>query len=146
MTENVAELEIIGLPPLPEVRPGDDLAGFIGDAIEAAGVGLRAGDVLVVTQKVISKAEGRLVDLRTIEPSPFARDIAQLVRQVEISLECWRIHPRDHSIYSLAIKRIDGVVMRAGWSVAAGEAPLRRRERRRNPTGTSLTNERASVS
>src|SRR4029079_16667758 len=61
-------LEIIGLPPLPEIRPGDDLIGAIGDAVEASALGLRADDVLVVTQKVVSKAEGRLVDLRTIEP------------------------------------------------------------------------------
>ncbi len=84
-------VEIVGLPPLPEVRPGDDLQTLIGDAIETWGQGLRADDVLVVTQKVVSKAEGRLVDLRTIEPSAFARDFAgqwdKDPRQVEVVLQ-----------------------------------------------------------
>ena len=52
-------VQIIGLPQLPEIRPGDDLVGAIGDAIEASGLGLREDDILVVTQKVVSKAEGQ---------------------------------------------------------------------------------------
>ena len=68
-----AELRLLGLGGIPEVRPGDDLAGLIGDAIERSGKGLEAGDVLVVTHKVVSKAEGRLVALPGIEPSPLAR-------------------------------------------------------------------------
>jgi coenzyme F420-0:L-glutamate ligase / coenzyme F420-1:gamma-L-glutamate ligase len=52
-------IAVLPLEGIPEVRPGDDLAGLIGDAIERAG-GLDDGDVLVVSQKVVSKAEGRL--------------------------------------------------------------------------------------
>jgi coenzyme F420-0:L-glutamate ligase / coenzyme F420-1:gamma-L-glutamate ligase len=52
-------LSVIPLTGLPEVQPGDDLAALLGDAVERAG-GLEAGDVLVVAQKVVSKAEGRL--------------------------------------------------------------------------------------
>ena len=52
-------LAVIQLTGLPEVRPGDDLATLLGDAVERAG-GLEAGDVLVVAQKVVSKAEGRV--------------------------------------------------------------------------------------
>jgi coenzyme F420-0:L-glutamate ligase / coenzyme F420-1:gamma-L-glutamate ligase len=55
----VGELRIIPLPGIPEVRPGDDLAALIGDAVERVG-GLDDGDVLVVAQKVVSKAEGRV--------------------------------------------------------------------------------------
>ena len=55
----MGELRIIRLPGIPEVRPGDDLAGLVGDAVERAG-GLEDGDVLVVAQKVVSKAEGRV--------------------------------------------------------------------------------------
>jgi coenzyme F420-0:L-glutamate ligase / coenzyme F420-1:gamma-L-glutamate ligase len=55
----VGELRIIPLPGIPEVRPGDDLAALIGDAVERVG-GLEEGDVLVVAQKVVSKAEGRV--------------------------------------------------------------------------------------
>ena len=64
-------VKIIALAGLPEVAPGDDLEAMIGDALEATpGVlPLQAGDVLVVTQKIVSKAEGAVVDLRTITPS-----------------------------------------------------------------------------
>jgi coenzyme F420-0:L-glutamate ligase / coenzyme F420-1:gamma-L-glutamate ligase len=50
---------VLPLEGIPEVRPGDDLVALIGDAVERAG-GLEEGDVLVVSQKVVSKAEGRL--------------------------------------------------------------------------------------
>ena len=56
MTEG---LRVIPLTGIPEVRPGDDLAALLGDAVERAG-GLQDEDVLVVAQKVVSKAEGRL--------------------------------------------------------------------------------------
>ena len=66
------ELRIIGIGGFPEVRPGDDLPALVGDAIAASGVGLEAGDIVAVTHKIVSKAEGRVVDLRTIDPSPLA--------------------------------------------------------------------------
>src|SRR5947208_10696407 len=56
-----ARLEIRGLPGLPEVLPGDDVAGHILAALRAIRLELLDGDVVVVTQKVVSKAEGRLV-------------------------------------------------------------------------------------
>lgn len=103
MSDAVQEIEIIGLPPLPEIRPGDDLVGAIGDAIEGAGLALLDDDVLVVTQKIVSKAEGRLVDLRTIDPSPFALDFAEQwdkdPRQVEMVLrESKRIVRMDRGV------------------------------------------------
>jgi coenzyme F420-0:L-glutamate ligase/coenzyme F420-1:gamma-L-glutamate ligase len=55
----VGELRVIPLPGIPEVRPGDDLAALIGEAVGRVG-GLEDGDVLVVAQKVVSKAEGRV--------------------------------------------------------------------------------------
>jgi coenzyme F420-0:L-glutamate ligase / coenzyme F420-1:gamma-L-glutamate ligase len=55
----LTDLRVIALTGIPEVRPGDDLAGLVGDAVERAG-GLEDGDVLVVAQKVVSKAEGRV--------------------------------------------------------------------------------------
>src|SRR3954451_20735649 len=63
-------VEVIALAGLPEVAEGDDLEGMIGDALEATpgALPLEPGDVLVVTQKVVSKAEGAVVDLRTITP------------------------------------------------------------------------------
>ena len=55
----MGEVRIIPLTGIPEVRPGDELASLLGEAVEGAG-GLDAGDVLVVAQKVVSKAEGRV--------------------------------------------------------------------------------------
>jgi coenzyme F420-0:L-glutamate ligase/coenzyme F420-1:gamma-L-glutamate ligase len=55
----MAEVRVVGLAGLPEVEPGADLAGLLGDAVEGEG-GLEPGDVLVVAQKVVSKAEGRV--------------------------------------------------------------------------------------
>ena len=68
-----AELRVVPVPGLPEVRPGDDLAGMVAAACEAA-IGLHDGDVVVVTQKVVSKAEGRLVD---IDPETGHRPIVE---------------------------------------------------------------------
>ncbi|HSL00162.1 MAG TPA: coenzyme F420-0:L-glutamate ligase [Rubrobacteraceae bacterium] len=80
-------LEILPVTGIPEVRPGDDLSALIS---RAAGEYLRAGDVLVVTHKVVSKAEGRLVDLQGVEPSPMAKDFAgrygKDARQIEVVL------------------------------------------------------------
>ena len=81
--------------PLPEVRPGDDVAALALAAWqqateEDAALAPRDGDVLVVTQKVVSKAEGRVVDLRTITPRPEALEFAERYdrdpRQVEVVL------------------------------------------------------------
>lgn len=65
---------ILALEGLPEVRPGDDLAGLIVAALEATegALPLRGNDVLVVTQKVVSKAEGAIVDLTGVVPRPEA--------------------------------------------------------------------------
>lgn len=59
----MSRLSIIGISGIPEVHPGDDLAALILAAADGQGTPLAEGDVLVVTQKVVSKAEGRLVTL-----------------------------------------------------------------------------------
>jgi coenzyme F420-0:L-glutamate ligase/coenzyme F420-1:gamma-L-glutamate ligase len=71
-----SEIRIIPLRGIGEVRQGDDLAAIILDALDHSGQALVPGDVLVVTQKIVSKAEGRLVDPATVEPSAFAQQIA----------------------------------------------------------------------
>jgi coenzyme F420-0:L-glutamate ligase / coenzyme F420-1:gamma-L-glutamate ligase len=70
----VSRLEAFALPGLPEVRPGDELAAVLAAAGAAAG--LAAGDVLVVAHKVVSKAEGRIVRLADVTPSPRAVELA----------------------------------------------------------------------
>jgi coenzyme F420-0:L-glutamate ligase / coenzyme F420-1:gamma-L-glutamate ligase len=71
----VTELRVIPLPGVPEVGEGDDLGALLAAAAERVG-GLDAGDVLVVAQKVVSKAEGRIVRLDEVEPSDRARELA----------------------------------------------------------------------
>ncbi len=72
-------LRLDSIPDLPEVRAGDDLAALVGDGLERAEMDLADGDVLVVAQKVVSKAEGRTVDLTTVEPRPEAARLAAVV-------------------------------------------------------------------
>jgi coenzyme F420-0:L-glutamate ligase/coenzyme F420-1:gamma-L-glutamate ligase len=94
-------LEILPMSGIPEVQPGDDLPALIaraaGDAL------LEANDVVVVTHKIVSKAEGRLVDLRAVEPSALAKDFAVRYdkdpRQIEVVLrESNRIVRMDRGI------------------------------------------------
>ena len=73
----VPEMRIIGITGLPEIQPGDDLPGQLVDAARNQGTPIESGDILVVTQKIVSKAEGRLVPLAGVEPSAFAVSIAE---------------------------------------------------------------------
>jgi len=76
-TGAAAEVRVIGLRGIPMVQAGDDLAGQIIDAAAAQGTAIEEGDLVVVTQRVVSKAEGRVVPLDTFEPSPFAAEYAE---------------------------------------------------------------------
>ncbi len=69
-------ISILPLTGIPLIQPGDNLAHILGDAIERSG-GLQPGDVLVLAQKIVSKAEGRYSDLDRVTPSTRAIDIAQ---------------------------------------------------------------------
>ncbi len=68
----MTSLQIFGVGGLPEIEPGADLATSILRAAAESGQRLADGDVVVVTSKIVSKAEGRTVELADIEPSPFA--------------------------------------------------------------------------
>jgi coenzyme F420-0:L-glutamate ligase/coenzyme F420-1:gamma-L-glutamate ligase len=88
---SLSELRIIGLPGIPIVTPGMDLAALIQQAATAASLPLQAGDILVVTQKVVSKAEGHLIHLKDVTSSPLAKNFAQQwgkdPRHVEVVLQ-----------------------------------------------------------
>ena len=88
---SLTELRVIGLPGIPIVTPGMDLAALIQQASTAAPLPLQVGDILVVTQKVVSKAEGHLIVLKDIMPSPlaesFARQWGKDPRHVEVVLQ-----------------------------------------------------------
>jgi coenzyme F420-0:L-glutamate ligase / coenzyme F420-1:gamma-L-glutamate ligase len=70
------QLTLTPLDGMPRVRPGDDLSGLLIAALEQNGLRPRAGDILVVTQKIVSKAEGRYLDLAAIQPGAHARELA----------------------------------------------------------------------
>ncbi|MCH8809614.1 MAG: coenzyme F420-0:L-glutamate ligase [Proteobacteria bacterium] len=83
-------LTLTAIPDLPLVEPGDDLAAILIDGLARAGIAPAARDVLVVAQKVVSKAESRYRDLGAVTPSDRARDLARAVdkdpRLVEVIL------------------------------------------------------------
>jgi len=74
---SLPELRVIGLPGIPIVTPGADLVDLIHQATVAAPLPLQAGDILVITQKIVSKAEGCLVALKDITPSHWAEHYAR---------------------------------------------------------------------
>ncbi len=74
-------LELRALPGLPVLQSGDDLAALVAAGLRRAEIVLADGDVLVVASKAVSRAEGRFVDLATVEPSPRARELAEVVQK-----------------------------------------------------------------
>ena len=73
------ELRVIALGGVPLVQPGDDLAAIVLAALEHSGEALVSGDVLVLAQKIVSKAMGRQVELATVQPSKRALELAAVV-------------------------------------------------------------------
>lgn len=71
-------IALVALPGLPKIRPGDDLPALIARHAAEAGIEIRGDDVLVVTQKVVSKAEGMQVPLEGVQPSPRALELAEV--------------------------------------------------------------------
>ena len=82
--------EVVGIEGLPEIHRGDDLAGLLAQAARAQGTPLEAGDLLVVSQKIVSKTEGRIVNLGGVVPSREAAEMAAEIgrdpRLVEVIL------------------------------------------------------------
>jgi coenzyme F420-0:L-glutamate ligase/coenzyme F420-1:gamma-L-glutamate ligase len=116
------EIRIIPVRGLPEVERGDDLARLLAEAVE-----LEDGDVVVIAQKVVSKAEGRVVPLAELEPSPTAKEIAAAdgrdPRQVEAVLrEAVRIVRRRGGLV-IAETRHGFVCASAGVDASNAPAP-----------------------
>lgn len=78
---SIKGIEIIPLEGVGELRPGDDLAAVIRTALLDNGISLVSGDVLVVTQKIVSKVENRFVRLDAVAPSARARELAEQTRK-----------------------------------------------------------------
>ena len=120
-------LQIVPVPGLPEIVPGDDLATLILSALIPSDLTLEEGDVLVVTSKVVSKAERRLVVLEDFEPSVFAlewaRQFGKDPRHVEIVLrEARRIARMDHGVL-IAETRHGFICANAGVDASNSGAP-----------------------
>src|SRR4051812_32077340 len=125
-------VEILAVPGIPLVRKNDDLVALIGEGLTSGGIVPRGGDVLVLTQKIVSKAEGRMVDLATVEPSAEAIELAGKVqkdpRLVELILsESVRVVRARPGIL-IVEHRLGFVMANAGIdqsNVAAPDAPQR---------------------
>ena len=117
----VTSLRLFAVPDMPFIQPGDDLAAIVVDRLAAAGERLEPGDVLVVAQKVVSKAEGRLVRLADVIASPQAHELAATVgkdpRIIQVVL--------DDSVAVLRVRR--------GLLVTEQRRRLGLRQRRRGP-------------
>lgn len=74
-------VELLAVPGIPRVAKDADLVALIGEGVTRGGIVPRGGDVFVLTQKIVSKAEGRMVDLSTVEPSAEAIELAGKVQK-----------------------------------------------------------------
>jgi coenzyme F420-0:L-glutamate ligase/coenzyme F420-1:gamma-L-glutamate ligase len=81
MTDAARSITVTALQGIPEIRPGEVLGRVIAEGLSASGLTLQAEDILVVAQKIVSKAEGRIVDLRSVVPGARARELATITRK-----------------------------------------------------------------
>ena len=113
-----SSLELHAVPGLPKVQAGQDLAGMLGDALDTDRLRPRAGDVIVVAQKIVSKAEGRTVDVATVKPSPEAEKLGAEIdkdpRLVEIVLSESRRVVRARPNLMIVEHRLGFVMANAG--------------------------------
>ncbi|MBV8455835.1 MAG: coenzyme F420-0:L-glutamate ligase [Acetobacteraceae bacterium] len=126
-----ARLDLFALPGFPLIRPGDDLAELIVEGVTRADQQLRPSDIVVIAQKIVSKAENRVVDLGTIEPSAAARELATEIgkdpRLVHVILSESRRIVRKRGNLLIMQHRLGFVMANAGVdhsNVAAGEQVL----------------------
>ena len=118
------EVRVIPLRGIPELENGDDLGAFLADAAARAG-GLQPNDIVVVAQKVVSKVEGRVVDLSDIEPSTRARELAadEDPRRVEVILRETREIVRARPPLVIAETRHGFVCASAGVDASNAKGP-----------------------
>jgi coenzyme F420-0:L-glutamate ligase/coenzyme F420-1:gamma-L-glutamate ligase len=74
-------VRVLGLRYVPKVKPGDNLGRMIVAAVNRQGLRLRSDDIIVVAQKIVSKAEGRFVSLGNVKPSAMAKEMARAMRK-----------------------------------------------------------------
>ncbi|HEX2621884.1 MAG TPA: coenzyme F420-0:L-glutamate ligase [Phototrophicaceae bacterium] len=77
MNEASFPVMMLALPGIPLIQPGDNLVEVIGNALKLVDMKLQSGDVLVISSKIVSKSEGRVIDLRTVQPRAEAEQLAE---------------------------------------------------------------------
>jgi coenzyme F420-0:L-glutamate ligase/coenzyme F420-1:gamma-L-glutamate ligase len=127
MIECRGRLEALAIPGIPLVGRGDDVPAIVSRALASAGVVLAAGDVLVVTSKLLSRAEGRFVELPRVDPSARARDVAARVgkdpRLVELILRESVAISREAPGVLIVRHRLGFVVANAGVDASNAHPP-----------------------
>jgi len=111
----VPRVEIIGLSKIPIIKEGDDLSNIIDEAAKKQGTPIVDGDVIVIAQKIVSKAEGRVVALKDVTPSEFALKVSEKTRKPAQLIEL--ILRESRSI----LKMVDGHIITEtdqGWIFA----------------------------
>ncbi len=120
-------LTLTPLPGIPLVQTGDDLTGLIQAGLERAGLTLQDGDILVIAQKIVSKAQGRLVRLADVTPSARALELAEVTlkdpRMVEVVLSESREVLRARPNTLIVEHRLGFVCANAGVDRSNVEAP-----------------------
>src|SRR5260370_4062704 len=113
-----SRIELIAVPEMPTIKPGDDLAGLTVVNLARAGVSLADGDIIVLAQKVVSKAEDRFVDLKDVTASPraeaLAREIGKDARLVEVILSESRRVVRSRPNVLIVEHRLGFIMANAG--------------------------------
>ncbi|NIS09994.1 MAG: coenzyme F420-0:L-glutamate ligase [Candidatus Dadabacteria bacterium] len=124
-----SKLELIPVNGIPEIKEGDDLSQIIVDGFKSSGIELEEKDILVIAQKVISKSEGKVVDLNDITPTPFAKKLGDELlkdpRMVEVILgETKRIvkMQRKTDTGVMVVENKDGIVL-ANAGIDASNVP-----------------------
>ena len=74
---NLKKLEIYGLETIPIIKEGDNIAKLIVEAATRENVDIQEGDIVIIAQTIVSRSEGRIINLNDIEPSPFAKILAE---------------------------------------------------------------------
>jgi hypothetical protein len=91
MADTPDTISIIPIRGIPEIMPGDDLVKIVSRAVKDRGLSILDGDIVVFAQKIISKAENRIVKLSDVKPSPFAMTLAR-----EVSKDGWSVPRRNN--------------------------------------------------
>ncbi len=116
---SVNNVQLIPVSPFPEINPGDNLPLIISSAIKKDDIELQDNDIVVVAQKIVSKAENRIVDLKKIKPTAFsssvAKEVAKDPRLVEVILaetkKIIRMDMRKEGHGRLIVETRDGLIL-----------------------------------